>query len=133
MIPEQSRVFLQRLSLVAFLWLGIGVFFTRADPVAMNAFFQVYFVTALDLVFLLLMFWKLFFNQTAGRSKTIQSLIFFTFKLVCLGLLAITLKRLRNAPTYALVLGVLFIWVGPVLAGILSRIHKGNQERATRF
>ena len=133
MNPEESRKFIQNLCFVSMLWLGIGVISTRLDPIAMSAFFQVYFVTALDLVFLILLFWNLFFADKTRSSKGLQSLIFFTFKLVCLGLLAITLKRLRNAPTYALVLGVLFIWVGPMLAGILSRIQKGNQERATRF
>jgi hypothetical protein len=133
MIPEQSRRFLQFLSYVAILWLGFGAFLTRSDSLAMSAFFQVFFVTTLDLIFLIVLFWKLFFSSQTPRGKAFQSFIFFTFKLVCLGILAITLKRLRNAPTYALVLGLLFIWVGPILAGVFSRMQKGNQQRDTRF
>ena len=124
MVPEQSRRFIQSISLVALFWLGLGTFLTREDPFAMSAFFQVFFFTALDLMFLILLFKQLFFSKKTHRSKRIQGFIIFTFKLVCLGLLAITLKRLRNAPTYALALGVLFIVVGPLFAGVLSRIQK---------
>jgi hypothetical protein len=133
MNPEQSRLFLRNLSWTAMLWLLLGMAFTFSDPVALSAFFQVYFFTALDLVLLILLFWKLFFVPKGQRGRSIQLLIIFTFKLVCLGLLAITLKRLRNTPAHALALGVLFIWVGPMLAGLASQIHKGNDERATRF
>lgn len=131
MDPEWSKRFVQKLCQVGLVWLAIGTALTYSNPLGLSAFFQVYFVTALDLGFILLIFWNLFFSKTSQRTKAIRSIIFFTFKLVCLGLLAITLKRLRNAPTVALVSGVLFIGLGPLAAGMLSRIQKGNSKRAS--
>jgi hypothetical protein len=131
--PEISRSFIQKLSFLAILWLGLGLLVTRADSSAMSAFLQVYFVILLDLVFLILTFWNLFFGTASRGAKTLQGMFFFTFKLVCLALLAITLKRLRNAPTYALALALLFIAVGPLVAGMWSRIQKGNLTRDSKL
>jgi hypothetical protein len=133
MTPEESRKFTRHLSFIALGWLALGTVITFQNPLAMSAFFQVYFITALDLMCLILMFWQIFFGQSPRRTKQILTLIFFTFKLVCLGLLAITLKRLRNAPTYALVLGLLFIVLGPILAGVWGRMQKGNLQRESKL
>jgi hypothetical protein len=129
MDPEWSKRFVQKLYQVAIVWLAIGTALTFSDPVGLSAFFQLYFLSALDLVFIMLIFWNLFFSKSPQRTKALRSIIFFTFKLVCLGLLAITLKRLRNAPAVALVLGLLFIGVGPLAAGMLSRIQNRNSKR----
>jgi hypothetical protein len=133
MNPEFSRNFVQKLSFLAVLWLALGMYFTHADDQAFSAFLKVYFVILLDLVFLILLFWSLFFPNPARRGGRVRALIFFTFKLACLGLFAITLKRVRSAPTYAVVIGLLFIAVGPMLAGVLSQIQKGNPKRAAKF
>jgi Na+/pantothenate symporter len=121
--PEWSRRFVQRLNWIGVFWFGMGAILTCKNPEAMSAFFQVFFFTVLDLVFLVLIGWALFFAQITRRTKAVRAMFFFTFKLVSLGLLAITLKRLRNAPTYAEILGVLFLCIGPLLAGVLSRIR----------
>jgi len=41
--------------------------------------------------------------------------------LVCLGFLAITLKRLRNDPPLPAAMAVLFMGVGPLLSGVLAK------------
>ncbi len=125
---RESQRFIRCLGIVSILWLGFGLVVTHSDPEAMSAFLRVYFYTCLDLLFLLLLFWKLFFTPSAQRGRSLQLLFFLTFKLVCLGLLAITLKRLRNAPMTGIITGIIFIWIGPLLAGITSRILSRKEE-----
>ena len=129
MTPEHSIKFLKILAGLGLAWMVLGTSLSFTDSIALNAFLQVYFWILFDLIFIILLFWSLFFSKLTQRNKIAQSLFFFTFKLVCLGFLAITLKRLRNAPTYAIVMAVVFIGVGPMLAGILNRVQKGNRER----
>jgi hypothetical protein len=129
---EQSRRFFKFLMYFAIVWLFFGMILHRTSEEAEAAFLEVYLFALLDLIFLLLIFWKAFFSvattPSAQRMRSIQISLFIVFKLVCLGLLVITLKRFRNAPFSSLLMGVAFTWVGPMTAGVISRIpfKKGN-------
>ena len=126
---RESQLFIRCLGLMTLLWLVFGVALTHTDINALNAFFQVFLYTCLDLTFLILLFWKLFFTSSGQRGRSLQILFFLTFKLVCLGLLAITLKRLRNAPISGILMGIVFIWVGPLVAGTVSRFLSRREQR----
>ena len=128
----ESQKFLKILGILALAWFGIGLFLCRRSDFDLSAFIQIFLYASLDLVFLILLFWKLFFTPAPQRGRTLQVLVFFTFKLVCLGFLAITLKRLRNASLTAIIMGVGFVFVGPFLAGVIKINRKGN-ERDTRI
>ena len=128
MTTENSKVFLRILSGVASLWLVAGMiaFGNQAD--SRSAFLQVYLLTLADLAFLILVFWTLFFTSPTQRNRGLRALIFLTFKLVCLGFLAITLKRLRNAPDQAILSGIGFMGLGPLIsAAVYGTVLKKHQ------
>jgi hypothetical protein len=122
MNPENSKAFLRILSGVAFLWLLAGMAAFSNQPDSRSAFLQVYLLTLADLLFLILVFWTLFFTPSTQRGKGLRALIFLTFKLVCLGFLAITLKRLRNAPDLGVLFGIGFMGLGPLISAAFYRI-----------
>lgn len=119
MNPEKSKLFLRILSGVAFAWLITGLVLYGSSLEARTAFLTVYLLTLADLLFLVLLFWTLFFPPPTLRNKAIRSVIFLTFKLVCLGFLAITLKRLRNASDQAVLLGIGFMGFGPLISAVI--------------
>jgi hypothetical protein len=115
----ESKVFLRFLSFVCLFWAALNVFLFRNEPESLKKFLQVFWAVLLDLGFLILLFWELFFAPKPVRR--FQVFLYFTFKLVCLGFLAITLKRLRNDPPLPAAMAVLFMGVGPLLSGILAK------------
>ncbi len=120
----ESKKFVQILLGVGLVWMGLGVLLNADSFEQVLAFLQIYLFTALDLVFLMLLFWTLFFSrgdEKMRRSNKIRVMLFSFFKLVCLAFLAITLKRLRNASTSTLFMGVGFIWVGPLVSGLILK------------
>jgi hypothetical protein len=133
---EWSRRFFRLLMFFAIVWMLFGIFLHIQSSEAEAAFLELYLFTVLDLVFLLLIFWEaLFSNATTASAQRLRSVkisLFIVFKLVCLGLLVITLKRFRNAPFSSLFMGVAFIGVGPLMAGVFSRIpfKKGKDNGA---
>lgn len=131
MDSRRSAPFLWILVGLGLLWGAICVYWIhqRWGWVGTSAFLQVYFFSNLDLVALIVLFWKVFFSRAAKPAKKIDLFLWFSFKLVCLAFLAITLKRLNNAPFAAILLGVGFIGVGPILAGVFSRRIARDQER----
>ncbi len=120
----ESKKFLRILAGISFFWGGLGVLCFQGSAPELGAFFQVYWAVLLDLAFLILLFWELFFVPKPVRR--LQVFLYFTFKLVCLGVLAITLKRLRNDPPLPVAMAVLFMGVGPMASAILAkwRIYK---------
>ena len=54
-----------------------------------------------------------------GGFKVMQFVFFSFFKLVCLALLAITLKRFHELSSTSVVVAASFYWVAPVTAGLL--------------
>lgn len=121
---QKSKEFLKAMAIVCSLWFVLGIFITRNNAEDLSAFVRIYLFTCLDLSFLILLFWTLFFSVAARSIKSLQILIFFTFKLVCLAFLAITLKRLNNASPEAIGMGIGFIGFGPILASVWMK--KGN-------
>jgi multidrug transporter EmrE-like cation transporter len=119
MNPEKSKTFLRILSGVAAAWLMSGMLLFAQNPEARAAFLQVFLLTLADLMFLTLVFWTLFFTPPTRRDRAWRALIFLTFKLVCLAFLAITLKRLRNAPDQAALLGIGFMGFGPLISAVV--------------
>ena len=115
----ESKAFLRFLSFVCLFWAALNVFLFRNEPESLKKFLQVFWAVLLDLGFLILLFWELFFAPKPVRR--FQVFLYFTFKLVCLGFLAITLKRLRNDPPLPAAMAVLFMGVGPLLSGILAK------------
>ena len=128
MKPEQSKKFLNILLLVSLTWLLMGTGIYWNQPEGRSAFYQVFLLTLLDLLFLVFLFWRLFFTPPEQRGRNLQVVIFLTFKLVCLGFLAITLKRLRNAPDAAALLGIGFMAVGPIVSAVISRRYNETQQ-----
>jgi hypothetical protein len=120
---RRGGLFLYSLGTFSLLW-GIIAFYLiyrSSGREGALAFSRVYFFTCLDLIALIVLFWKLFFSQAAKTAKKIDLFLWFSFKLVCLAFLAITLKRLNNAPFAAILLGVGFIGVGPIVAGVVCK------------
>jgi len=104
---------------VSLAWIGLGLLLFGWGTPLFSIFLEVFWAVILDLVFLILLFWELFFAR--GPSRRLQVVIYFTFKLVCLGFLAITLKRLRNDPPLPAAIAVLFMGVGPLVSAVLAR------------
>ena len=131
MEPNQSRRFIQWLMVAAIGWMAIGIAVYYSNIEDLWTFSEAFVFSFLDLVFLILIFWKLFFVKAetigAKRARVVQIMLFIFFKLVCLGFLAIVLKRLRNASFPAIILGVGFIGIGPLVAGLITR-KKSNFE-----
>jgi hypothetical protein len=121
MTPKESKVFLRVLVLIGLLWLlGAGFAFGFHGS-EIQTFFSAFVAVALDLGFLILLFWNLFFSPYRGLARKLQVFFSFTFKLVCLGFLAITLKRLRNDPHLPVAFAVLFMGLGPLLSAVAAR------------
>jgi len=123
-LPQESKKFVQLLLKVALVWFGIGALALIRSPDQIIVFTQIFLFSFLDLIFLLLLFWCLFFTQRElrmQRGNKIRIMVFSFFKLVCLAFLAITLKRLRNASVLTLVMGVGIIWIGPLISGVLLK------------
>ena len=127
MTPEQSKQFLKVLAGVALFWLGLALLLLRNDLGDFGDFTQIFWATCLDLTFLILLFWKIFFPPPTQSAKTFQISIFLTFKLVCLGFLAITLKRLRNASPLPIGMGVGFMGFGPIFAALWMKFANRKQ------
>ena len=123
--PALSRKFVHWIIIAALGWVAMGVVCFHSSIEDLWTFLEAFLFGFLDLVFLILIFWKLFFapseTAAANRSRAGQMLLFVFFKLVCLGFLAIILKRLRNASLTAVILGVGFIGIGPLIAGVIAR------------
>lgn len=120
-LPHESKKFIKTLLLVSLIWFGIGLLVHLRSTEQVLAFTQIFLFSFLDLFFLILLFWTLFFDNAGilkRRTKAIRIMLFGFFKLVCLAFLAITLKRLRNASSSAQLIGVSIIWVGPILSGV---------------
>ena len=131
MDPKESKVFLKNLVGFAVLWWCLARLVFQNSPESIHAFAEAYAATLLDLGFLILLFWKVFFTPAGSRFRGVQLFISFTFKLVCLGFLAITLKRLRNDPPLPVVMAVLFVAIGPLASAVVSRrrlkLEKGKE------
>jgi hypothetical protein len=129
MNPAESKIYLRVLSMVAILWLLAGYLILWNQPDSRAAFIQIYLVTLLDLAFLTVLFWVLFFPPESKLLRQILAMVFLTFKLVCLGFLAITLKRLRNVSIFAEVYGVCFMGMGPLISAVIYRVLRKTQQR----
>ena len=127
MTPEQSKRFLKVLAGFGLVWLALAFLLLRTDLEDFGAFAQIYWATCLDLVFLILLFWKIFFPSSTQGVNKIQISLFLTFKLVCLAFLAITLKRLRNASPVAIGMGVGFMGFGPIFAALWMKLVNRKQ------
>ena len=122
--PQESKKFVRIFLVVSLIWLIIGVTFQINSPTQIPAFIQIFLFSFLDIVFLMLLFWTLFFTEPAQRThrnNKIRILLFGFFKLVCLAFLAITLKRLRNASVSTHIMGVAIIGIGPLIAGVFTK------------
>jgi len=129
--PIESKKFIRILVITALLWLGIGILVHLLMGEQVIAFIQIFLFSFLDLVFLMLLFWSLFFlkpDQKRQRVNKIRIALFMFFKLVCLAFLAITLKRLRNASIVTHVMGVSVIWITPFISGLLLK-HFNKLEK----
>lgn len=120
-LNQHSRRFMGYLLVAALGWALLGGLLHLTRIADLIGFIQIFLFTFLDLIFLILIFWKVFFAPPEQSGRVLQIVIFLFFKLVCLGFLAITLKRLRNAPLSVIFMGIGFIWIGPLIAGLLSR------------
>ncbi len=129
MTPRESNGFLTALALVAGFWVLGGAYLWGDDPGARNVFFRVFLWIALDLFFLVWLFWQLFFSQNRDLLWKVRVGVSFTFKLVCLGFLAITLKESRNEPHIPAVAGVLFLVVGPLMSALAVRVLRATKDR----
>ncbi len=128
MTPNESKAFLKVLALTGLAWLALGILLFRENPAATNAFVLCYQAVILDLAAIILLFWKLFFGRQDGVFAKFTIFLIFTFKLVCLGFLAITLKRLRNDPHFPAALAVSFMGIGPLLAGVAAKKWTGSKQ-----
>lgn len=126
----ESGKFVRILFAVSFIWFAAGLYLNSKDSSQIIAFIQIFLFSFLDLIFLLLLFWELFFEKNpknTQRVNKIKVLFYAFFKLVCLVFLAITLKRLRNAPFAVHLMGISIVWVGPLISGIVMKsISKRN-------
>lgn len=123
-LPHESKKFVRILLAVSLIWFSMGILIHRSDLGQIVAFIQIFLFSFLDLVFLLLLFWNLFFiapQLKTQRTNKIRIMVFGFFKLVCLAFLAITLKRLRNASVSTHLMGVSIIWIGPLISGLLMK------------
>ncbi|MBS1959299.1 MAG: hypothetical protein JST80_07510 [Bdellovibrionales bacterium] len=121
---RRGSVFLASLAGMAVVWSVISYVLLQQQygPEAGHAFFQIFFIACLDLLSIIMIVWKLIFSQKVKGWKSLDILLWFVFKLVCLAFLAITLKRLTNAPLAAILLGVGFMGAGPIIAKVFSKL-----------
>ena len=123
-LPQESKKFVHILLKVALAWFSAGVVVQIHTPDQIIVFTQIFLFSFLDLIFILLLFWTLFFTPRElrmQRGNKIRIMLFSFFKLVCLISLAIVLKRFRNAPALTLVMGVGFMGIGPLISGVLLK------------
>jgi len=121
----ESKAFLRVLVWTSIAWLFLAWILLINQLGAFSVFLRVYWAVLLDLSFLILLFWELFFGPKPVRKT--RAFVYFTFKLVCLGFLAITLKRLRNDPPLPAAFAVVFMGVGPLLAAVIAK--RGHQAK----
>ena len=131
--PIESKKFVRICLWVGIVWFCLGFSYAYLSDDHVFAFIQIFLFSALDLVFIGLIFWELFFpkaDKNNQQNRKIRIMIFAFFKLVCLGFLAITLKRLRNASVVTQVMGVSTIWIPPIISGlILSRLNSSKNNK----
>jgi hypothetical protein len=128
MSPSESKVFLRFLILTGLAWivLAAGLFGWRGPE--FQSFISVFWMVALDLGVLIFLFWQLFFSASHGFIRKLRVVMAFTFKLVCLAFLAITLKRLRNDPDLPVVFAVLFMGAGPLVAAVIAKARIKSKQ-----
>lgn len=120
-LPHESKKFIKTLIILSLAWLALGILVHFNSPEQVLAFMEIFLFSFLDLIFLILLFWVLFFDnadEKMRRTKLVRIMLFGFFKLVCLAFLAITLKRLRNASSSSQLMGISIIWIGPILSGV---------------
>lgn len=120
MMSPKRRFFLT-LGLGAMIWTGLCIIFYWGKDLELIRFLCLFGLSLTDLAALLAMAWILFYSKMTKSVNTLILFILFTFKLVCLGFLAITLKRLGNATGTDLVLGVGFVGVGPLFSAFFAK------------
>jgi len=128
---EESLRFVRIFAVVSLVWFLIGIAVHYSSQEQVLAFIQIFLFSLLDLVFLILLFWFLFFlkpEQKALRVNKVRILLFGFFKLVCLGFLAITLKRLRNAPATTHLMGISIMWIGPLISGFFWKYFMNSKK-----
>ena len=103
-------------------WILGGFFYFRDNTEDRHAFLMVNLTTLLDLFAFVVLFWVIFFKDLKQGLNRIIFMLLLTFKLVCLGVLAIVLKRLENNSALAAGAGIGIMGVGPILAGVLTQI-----------
>ena len=130
----QSKTFLKVLATLAMIWILGGFFYFKADTIDQRAFLEVNLFTLLDLFAFVLMFWVIFFKDLKQGINRLIFILLLTFKLVCLALLAIVLKRLENKSALAAGAGIGIMGAGPILAalftqiiGIKEKVHSGTR------
>ena len=62
----------------------------------------------------------LFRPHEPALQKLLKVFVILFFKLVCLGILAITLKRIHDFTAFALLAGSTLFWAVPIIAGLIS-------------
>ncbi|NDG84695.1 MAG: hypothetical protein EBX52_06610 [Proteobacteria bacterium] len=122
MKPEESKIFLRFLVLTGFAWIALAGALFGWNGSEFRSFLAAFWMVVLDLGVLIFLFWQLFFSSHQGLVRKMRVMIAFTFKLVCLAFLAITLKRLRNDPHFPVALAVLFMGAGPLLSAITAKV-----------
>lgn len=118
-----SVKFFKLLCIVGVSWMLIGLLGSVWTLYPISHFLLVFYATCINLFALILLYWKMFFNNTPQNNKLIIIVFLSTFKLVCLAFLAITLWRFRNDTPYLWIYALSFYWVGPLLAGVLLRMN----------
>lgn len=100
----------------------------RDDQNQKNAFLVTNLVTLLDLLLFIQLFWVLFFRDMKLVLNKALFATLLTFKLVCLGVLAIVLKRLENTTALAAIAGVGVMAGGPLISALILRIFKEGKN-----
>ena len=128
---NESRRFVRTFLLIAFIWFLGGYFYSRGAVNEQLAFTQIFIFSFLDIAFLMIVFFRLFFLQDQRGAQKLLTFVFFFFKLVCLAFLAITLKRFRNASVLLQIYGVSVVWAAPLLAAVwVKYFPRSKNDRA---
>ena len=127
--PELGKHFIVSLLCFSLFWYVCGMSYTYFQGFSLIPFSEIFFLTFMDLAFLILIFWNLFYSNVNIGIKRLQFLFFLFFKLVCLAFLAIILKRLKDAPFSSIALGIAFMGFGPLIAGVLSNSFSKNSTK----
>ena len=129
--PHESKKFVIILSAVSLAWLIIGITVQFSSREQMSAFIQIFLFSFLNLIFLTLLFWNLFFTAPHLKTQSINKIRIMTlgfFKLVFLAFLAITLKRLSNASSTTQLMGLSIIWIGPLISGVILKMVSNSKK-----